>query len=602
MKDPARLTAAARTGEGVTLVITGAQVFNVFLREWQPSDVLVCDQYIAAVLAPGSHVAKTAFQNSGVEVVDATGKWLTPGYIDAHVHIESSMLTPARFSEVVVPLGTTTVVCEPHEIANVLGTAGVDWFLNASSDLPLDCYVMAPSCVPASAFESPHTPINATDIAEMLEHERVLGIGEMMNFPGVISGATSEIAKLLERGNKHVDGHAPGVSGEQLNAYVAAGITSDHEATTWQEALEKRSLGMWVLLREASNARNLTDLLELVRRYGPDFCAFCTDDRDPAWLARHGHIDQMLRTAVTEGISTEDALVLATLHPARAHRLESTGAIAPGFLANLNLLDCIDADKSDGFVPTHVWHHGNLVARGGSCLDPAVDFVPQGVVNTVNIAPTKIDDLLIHVENSEGQQTGSINTRVIGLIADQLLTTSEVVSLAISPEGAIQCDSTSDILHISVVERHHATGRVGNGFVRGFGIPGGALASTVAHDAHNLVVAGSEPALMLACIKELERIGGGLAVCKADGAVSSLPLEVGGLMSSSTSSFVIEKLEDLHSTLREMGTDLDAPFMALSFLALSVIPSLKVTDQGLVDVDAFEIVDPVVHAPLASRN
>src|SRR3954462_6191358 len=338
-----RLIAVARGDAEPDTVIEGARVFSAFTREWLDGDVAIAQGRIAG---GGAY--------EGGARIDARGKFLVPGLIDAHVHLESAKLTPAQFARAVVPRGTTAVVCDPHEIANVAGVEGVRWLLDATDGLPLDVFVMAPSCVPASDFESPCGPLSPEDMRAILRHPRAPGVAEMMNFPGVIAGDPDVLARMVA---PHVDGHAPGVLGRALDAYVAAGIATDHEAFTAEEALEKRRRGMWVLIREASNARNLRALLAMVREHGPDYCAFCTDDREPDLLYREGHIDQMCRIAVAEGVPAEDALLMATLHPARAHGLLDRGAVAPGLQADLVLLE----DLSE-FRPARVFKDGRLVA------------------------------------------------------------------------------------------------------------------------------------------------------------------------------------------------------------------------------------------------
>jgi adenine deaminase len=558
----AELIAVARGDAPPDLVISGARVLSVFTREWLEVDVAVAGGRIAGV---GSY--------DGGERVDADGRWLVPGFIDAHVHIESSKLTPAEFSRAVVPHGTTAVVTDPHEMANVLGLAGVEWMLDASEGLPLDVFVMASSCVPASPFESPGFALGPADMETILRHPRALGVAEMMNFPGVIAGDPAVLEQIVA---DHVDGHAPGVTGRALNAYVAAGIRSDHEATTFEEALEKRRRGMWVLIREASNARNERDLLPLVARFGPEHCAFCTDDREPDLLFREGHIDQMCRIAVQEGIAAEDALLMATLHPARCHRLLDRGAVAPGLRADLVLLDDLET-----FRPARVYKDGRLVAAAGAAEPFARAAIPERVRRTMNAAPLDGDAFAMPAESGR--------VRVIEIVPGQLITLAREEEPFVE-DGLVVADGEADVAKIAVVERHHATGRIGRGLVRGFGLRGGAFASTVAHDAHNVVVVGVTDADMTACVARLQEIGGGIVVARGGSVRGELALPVAGLLSDEPVEDVVERLESLQAMLRDQGVRDAAPFMTLSFLALSVIPALKLTDQGLVDVERFELV------------
>jgi adenine deaminase len=563
----ADLVAVARGDAAPDLVIEGAHVFSVFTREWLELDVAVFGGRIAGL-----------GEFDGGERVDARGQYLVPGFLDAHVHIESSKLTPAEFARCVVPHGTTAVITDPHEMANVLGRDGVEWMLEASEGLPLDVFVMAPSCVPASDFESPMRPLEPADMEAILRHPRALGVAEMMNFPGVIAGVPDVLARLEL--SDHVDGHAPGVAGRELDAYVAAGIRSDHEATTFEEALEKRRRGMWVLLREASNARNLRDLLPLVGQYGPEHCAFCTDDREPDLLYREGHIDQMCRIAVEEGCSPEAALLMATLHPARCHGLMDRGAIAPGLRADLVVLD----DLED-FRPARVYKDGRLVASGGRAEPFDRAPIPERVRSTMRAAPLGDDAFAI---------PAAARVRVIETIPGQLITHAREEEPAIR-DGQVVADD--ERAKIAVIERHHATGRIGLGLVRGFGLREGAFASTVAHDAHNLVVVGVSDADMRACVERLQEVGGGIAVARGGEVRGELPLPVAGLLSDEPFEEVAERLEQLQAMLAEQGVGDEAPFMTLSFLALSVIPSLKITDRGLVDVDRFELVPLAVSGP-----
>ena len=563
MSDRARLLAVARGDAEPDLVVTGARVFSAFTREWLDGDVAIAGGRIAGV---GSY--------AGGERIDAAGGHLVPGLIDAHVHVESSKLLPSEFARVVVGRGTTTVVCDPHELANVLGADGAHWLLDASAGLPLRVYVMAPSCVPASALESPRGALGPEDMAGILRRRRALGVAEVMDFPSVIAGDPAVLEKVAL--HAHVDGHAPGVAGRALDAYAAAGIRSDHEATTWEEALEKRRRGLWVLLREASNARNLLDLLELVRRFGPEGCAFCTDDREPDELVREGHVDAMCRQAVAAGIAPEDVLLMATLHPARCHGLDDLGAIAPGFRADLVVLEDLTSFRARTVIAG-----GAVAARDGAALPFAAPPVPDWVRDSVRLAPLAGDAFDL------GPAVARV--RVIELQAGQLLTGAGEAEPAVA-DGRVVADPARDLAALAVVERHHATGRVGVGLVRGFGLRRGAFASTVAHDAHNVVVAGMDQASMRACVERLAALGGGIAVADGGAVRGELALPVAGLLSEAPAEAVVARMEELVALLREQGVTGDAPFMTLSFLALSVIPELKLTDLGLVDVAAARVV------------
>ena len=559
----ARLIAVARGDAEPDLVIAGARVFSVFTREWLEGDVAVAGGRIAGV---GRH--------AGGERIEAGGRPLVPGLIDAHVHLESSKLLPSEFARVVVPRGTTTVVCDPHEIANVLGVEGAHWLLDATDGLPLRVYVMASSCVPASALESPQRALGAAEMAGLLERRRTIGVAEVMDFPAVIAGDPAVLAKVAL--HEHVDGHAPGVTGRALDAYVAAGIHSDHEATTWEEALEKRRRGLWVLIREASNARNLSALLELVRRYGPEHCAFCTDDREPDTLVREGHLDAMCRQAVAEGIAPEDALLMATLHPARYHGLRDLGAIAPGYRADLVLLDSLER-----FDAALVVAGGRVAARAGEPLPRAAPEIPDWVSGTVRAAPLEPGAFRL------GPPAERV--RVIDIAPGQLVTGAAEERPTVR-DGRVVADPARDLAAIAVVERHHGTGRIGRGLVRGFGLRAGAFASTVAHDAHNIVVVGMDDADMAACVARLAELGGGIVVARGGEVRGELPLPVAGLLSDLPAEAVVERMDALTALLAGQGVEIPSPFMTLSFLALSVIPELKVTDHGLVDVERARVV------------
>jgi adenine deaminase len=539
-------------------VLAGGHVLSVFTREWLDVDVAVKDGHVVGL---GRY--------EGRDRIDVSDAYLVPGFIDAHMHIESSKLTVDEFAHAVLAHGTTTVVADPHEIANVLGTDGIHWLLDCCADLPLDVYVMASSCVPASRFESPRRPFTPGDIESLLRRHRTIGVAEMMNFPGVIAGLDSELAKLETGLTDHVDGHAPGVRGPALNAYIAAGIRSDHEATTFEEALEKRRLGMWVMLREASIARNLRDLLPLVKEYGTERCMFCTDDREPDFIVEQGHINQMVRVAVSDGISPEDAVVMATINPATYHRLRHLGAITPGYQADILVLDDLTS-----FNPRQVFK------RGTSPRFVKLE-VPEWVRRTVSLAPVDAGSFRI--------PAGPTKIRVIRVIAAQLLTGVDAVEPA-RRDGCLVADPSRDLVKIAVLERHHASGRIGLGFATNLGLQRGAFASTVAHDAHNIVVLGVDDSDMAACAMRLAEIGGGIVIAEGGRVVEELPLPVAGLMSDRPLAEVHDRLRSMERRLNGMGVSITAPFMTLSFLALSVIPELKITDRGLVDVNRFELV------------
>ncbi len=554
-----RRLAVARGDEPADLVVRGGQVFSVFTKEWLEVDVAIADGFVAGL---GEY--------EGRETLDGSGKYVVPGFIDAHMHLESVKLMVDEFARLVLPLGTTAVVADPHEIANVLGVDGIHWLLDASSGLQLDVFFMAPSCVPASPFESPRRPLGPGDLESLMRRRRVLGLAEMMNFPGVIGGAPAELAKLGLEGAKHVDGHAPGVAGKALQAYAAAGIASDHEALTVEEGRERLRAGMWLLIREASMARNLLDLLPLVLEYGPGRIAFCTDDRDPEDIADDGHINGMVRKAVAAGIAPEDALLMASFHPALWHGLGRHGAIAPGYEADLLVLPDLES-----FSPELVLKRGRAVEEV-----PQVD-VPDWVRQSVRIKPLRAEDFSVASNGGD--------VRAIGLIEDQVVTESLVREPAVD-DGRAVADADRDLAKIAVVERHLATGRVGVGFLSGSGLQRGALASTVAHDAHNLVVVGMDDDDMIFAAERLAEIGGGIVAVEDATVVAECPLPIAGLLSEARLPEVIAQSRACNEAAHKLGWSGATPFLTLSFLALSVIPHLKITDHGLVDVDRFEIV------------
>ncbi|MET0561823.1 MAG: adenine deaminase [Gaiellaceae bacterium] len=559
MPDLARRLAVARGEEPADLVVRGGRVFSVFTREWLETDVAVVEGHVAGL---GDY--------EGTEELDAADRYVVPGFVDAHMHLETTKLLVDEFAQLVLPLGTTTVVVDPHEIANVLGTDGVHWLLDVCGDLPLDVYFMASSSVPASRFESPRRPFSPGDLEGLLRRRRVIGLAEMMNFPGVISGDQHELAKLALPGARHVDGHAPGVVGKALNAYAAAGIYSDHEAFTIEEGRERLRAGMWLLIREASAARNLQALIPLASEFGPARIAFCTDDREPEHIAGDGHINTMVRDAVAAGIPAEDALTMATLNPATWHRLDHLGAIAPGYQADLLLLPDLES-----FVPERVLKRGREVGK-----IERVD-VPEWVKHTVRIRHVAASNFAIPWDGGKA--------RVIGVIPDQIVTQSLVEEPTVV-DGQAVASSTRDLAKIAVVERHLGTGRHAVGLVRGFGLRSGALASTFSHDAHNIVVVGMDDQDMARAIGRLTEIGGGVVVVEDRGVRAELTLPIAGIISDAPLAKVVEASRGCIDAAAKLGCTLPSPFQTMAFLALSVIPSLKLTDQGLVDVDRFELV------------
>jgi len=566
----ARVVRVARGQEPADLVVRGARVVDVLTQQIRDADVAIVGDRIVAV---GEGVAAR-------ETIEAAGRYVAPGFIDAHVHIESSMVAPGRFADAVLPHGTTTVVSDPHEIANVLGVEGVRWMLAASEGLDLSVLMMAPACVPASPLETAGARLEASDLVALAAHPRVLGLAEMMNYPGVLAGDPVELAKLMAFSGRPIDGHAPGVLGADLQAYLAGGVISDHECLTATEATEKVANGMMVFLREATNARNLLDVLPAVTRENARRFAFCTDDRVPGELLDDGSIDALVRMAIGAGLDPLVALTLATLNPAEHYGLRDRGAVAPGRRADLVLFE----DLAD-VRPSLVVAGGLVVAREGERVGGGAG-APGGLPPTMDVAWR--DSLALRRDGDR--------VRAIGLIEDQLITTSETVALGpAAGAGAVAGpEPDADLLRLSVVERHHGTGNVGQGFVRGFGLRAGALASSVAHDSHNIVVAAADDGDALIAARAAAELGGGLVVAAGGEVRATVALPLAGLLADRPPRAVADDLARAEAIAAELGCRLGAPFMALSFLALPVIPSLKLTDQGLVDVDAFALTDVFV--------
>ena len=516
------------------------------------------------------------------KVVDAGGRYLLPGLIDAHVHIESSMLSPWGFAGLVLPSGTTTVIADPHEIANVRGAAGLRFMLDAARGLPLDIRFMLPSCVPCLRGEDAGAVLEAPDLEPFVNDPHVGGLAEMMNVPGLLMGDSDVLAKLDLAGKAGmvIDGHAPMLSGRQLELYAAMGVSTDHECTTTDELLEKVRCGMYVLIREGSAARNLLSLLPAVEPENLRRCLFCTDDRHAADIMEHGHVVNNLRLAVDAGLDPVSAVRMATLNAAECYGLRDRGAIAPGRRADLVLVSDLRS-----FSVQKCWAQGELAAEEGRVCKPLEKCDPSPLLGSMHMAPLPASPFYLRIPSGRA--------RVIGLRPHALLTDCCLRDVQRGPDGNVDLALNPGLLKIAAIERHRATGRMAVGLLEGYGLQGGAIATTIAHDSHNLVVAGDNEDDMLAAVHEAERIGGGIVMVAGGRTLCELPLPLGGLMSDREPEFVSARLKELfalaasHYRIRE---DVDA-FMTLSFLALPVIPSLKITDRGLFDAEAFTFVD-----------
>jgi adenine deaminase len=566
-----RLFAVARGDEPADLVLAGGRVVNVFTGEIEEGvDVAIADGWIAGV---GAGYA-------GKERVELDGSYLAPGLIDAHVHIESSLCVPAQFAAAVLPHGVTGVVADPHEIANVAGVAGVRFMADASRRLPLEVTIMAPSCVPATNMATSGGTIDPEHLRQLRATGVAHGLGEVMNFPGVTSGDATVLEKLAAMARRPVDGHCPGVSGKTLNAYAAAGIGSDHECVLPDEAREKLARGMYLLIREATNARNLDALLPVITSANARRVCFCTDDRTPVELLERGSVDEMVRRAIAFGIEPVEAIRMATLSPAEWFGLRHAGAIGPGRAANLLVFD--DLRKPEARM---VFSRGTLVARDGA-LTSSFESSAASLPEAASLGRCDIDwDRVRWDLPARGPRV-----RVIGSMPDQLVTESRVQDAKLSMGLAVS-DVSRDLLKIMVIERHRGTGNVGTGFIHGFGFRRGAIAGTVAHDHHNLVCIGADDLSMQSAARAAGSTGGGLAIAVGERVVARLALPVGGLMSDRPVREVAHGYAAVVKAARELGSAYADPFMAMSFMALEVIPSLKLTDQGLVDVEQFKIVD-----------
>lgn len=565
--DLAAVLAVARGEAPADIVLKGGFVFNSFTGEWETGDVAIAGATIAGI---GIY--------SGQKEIDVTGKYVTPGLMDAHLHIESTMVAPRELAKILLLNGVTTIFADPHEIANVLGCAGIELMLAETEDMPLDVFFMLPSCVPATDMETGGAVLTAAKLEPLVSHERVLGLGEMMNYPGTICGADAVLDKLALTGCSLCDGHAPGVSGKALNAYLAAGITSDHEATTADEAVEKLRRGAYLMLREASGAHNLLDLLPAVTPLNCRRCCLATDDRHLDELVSEGSINYLIEIGAAHGYAVEQLLQMATLNTAERFRLYDRGALAPGYKADI----CV-FDNLVNFQPQLVIKNGAVIVNKQKLLWQSTPLL-SAPANTMRLENVHKQQLQIPARPGK-------KARVIRIVPEQILTEADYMLPEVQA-GFVVSDTRRDILKLAVWERHGGNGNTGVGLVHGFGLKRGALASTVAHDSHNLIVVGADDRDMLAAAVALQEVGGGLAVV-ADGEVKALlPLPLAGLMSDQNTEFVQHKLQQLHFWAAELGVPENVnAFNCLSFLALPVIPRLRLSDKGLVDVDQFALVD-----------
>jgi adenine deaminase len=557
---------SARGQKPVDLLLTNARIINVFSGDIFSGNIAVSDGYIVGF---GTYDAE--------KTVDFGGRFVAPGFIDAHVHIESSMTGITEFSRAVVACGTTTVVADPHEIANVLGTEGIEYMLRSSRNQPMNIYFTLPSCVPATNMETSGATLTQEDLLPFMAHERVLALAEMMNYPGVINEDPEVLRKIdmAKTSRKPVDGHAPGLSGHDLYAYIGAGISSDHECTTEREAKEKLNLGMHIMIREGTAAKNLDALLPVVNERTARRIMWCTDDRHPQDILEQGHIDSMVRKAIYSGLDPVTAIQMATINPAEYFRVQDVGAIAPGRRADL----VVFSDLGSPSIET-VYCGGVRVAENGN-ISPEIT-IPDPV-----FFPPSMNVDMEQIDFSIPAETGRI--RVMDIVPNQIITGHRIME-AMKSQGKACADTSRDLLKIAVVERHTRSGNMGKGFVRGLGLKRGAIASSVAHDSHNVIVVGTTDKDMKAALAAVVNMGGGMAAVCDNKVCAGLALPIAGLMSREPVQTVRDKTDRLIQAARELGSTLDDPFMTLSFLALPVIPELKITDKGLVDVGRFEIV------------
>ena len=565
--DKSRLISVARGDTPADIIFKNARIVNVFTGQIEKGSAAVAEGMIAGI---GNY-------QSAEEIIDLNDRFLVPGFIDGHVHLESSMLSPAQYVRAVVPRGTSAIVTDLHEIANVSGINGMKYVVDSIRSQPMDIFLMIPSCVPATHLETSGASLDTETLRQVTAWDEYTGIGEVMNYPGVIGADPGVLDKIAISRGKAIDGHAPGVSGKALNAYIAAGIYSDHESVTLEEAREKLRLGMVVMIREGSSEKNLETLLPLVNDNTYKRCIFVVDDRSCVDLLNDGDIDAMVRKAISIGLDPVRAIQMATINTAEYFRLVGHGAIAPGYYANLIVLEDLDS-----LLVSDVYYQGKKVASGGKTLFEDIKINGGVLTSAMHIKPYNIDSFRMKAS----EETASI----IEIVPGQIVTSHKTAPIKIK-DGYVVPDIENDILKAAVVERHHATGNIGLGLVKGFGLRKGALASSVAHDSHNIVAVGTSDEDIFTAVKEIERLGGGLTAV-ADGKVlESLALPIAGLLSDQPLETVVDRMTKVEKTAFSLGTKLPSPFSTLSFIALPVIPELRLTDMGLVDVLGFKILE-----------
>jgi adenine deaminase len=565
-----KLISVARGETPADLLLKNARIVNTFIGEIEQGNVAIY----------GDRIAGVGDYGNAKEIIDLQGRFLAPGLINGHTHIESSMLHPARYAQAVVPRGTLAVVTDLHEIANVCGPEGIKFVMDWARKLPLDMLFMAPSCVPATHLETSGAQINSKEVKRILTSPNVIGLGEMMNFPGVVSGDEEVLNKISASQGKVIDGHAPGLTGKELNAYVSAGILSDHESTTLEGGREKLRRGMYLMIREGSSEKNLDALLLLVTDNTYKRCFFVVDDRTCSDLLREGDIDAVVRKAIARGLEPVRAIQMATINAAEYFRLHDRGAIGPGYMANL--ITITDLAKLDIDM---VFYQGKLVANQGKLLFPTPPLTLE-LKDTVRIKPIMVKSLSLRAKQSNLSEE---SYPVIEIIPGQIVTKKAMEQIKIV-DGAVMPDVERDILKLVVVERHKASGNIGLGLVKGFGLKRGALASSVAHDSHNIIAVGTNDLEILKAIEEINRLQGGLVVCADLEIIASLPLPIAGLLSPEPLDIVVSQYEKVEKAAATLGNLPPAPFSILSFLALPVIPELRLTDLGLVDVNEFKLI------------